>query len=1224
MSFPKIPSHPNFYTLQEEILQFWEENNIFEKSINQRSSDNSYRFYDWPPFKNGLPHYGHALQSTIKDIIPRFWSMKGKKIERKRWWDCHGIYIEQKVQKKLGLESNKDIEAYGIDKFMKACLDFTNEANDEWDRFIPNLGRRVDFRNAYETSSPAYMESVRWVFKNLWEKDLIYKGKRVSMYSTKLNTAISSFEVQADNSYAEIPDPAITVKFPVNGYNTTPEFKWKHEFTNDWFAKIVRWIITNEKGEILHLYDIKHWNRCLPWGKVDKWETQEEAIKREVLEELWIEVSIVKKISSVKYIHWNHCWERSYFELKITSWVPKIQEKNHTEISYIDIFESTDNSYWVWYKVNWLIFEDQESIIKENSIIFRYKNIVQKGFTRKWTSVSFLARTTTPRTIPANLALVVSPDITYAQIYDLKANEYFILAENLISKFYKDPSDYLIIYKCKWTELEGISYKPPFDFYGKWGNSANHQVYLADYVTDTDGTGIVHTAPEFWEDDFKTGLKYGLTQSEALDEAGKYTNEIYSLEVPDLVGMYYRDANDVIMYKLKEKWLLVKKESITHTVAICPRTQVPLIFKTQDSRFINIQSVKEKLIERCKEINRVPDHLRLWRFLKNIESAPDRCISRTRYRATPMPVWTDGNGNYKVIWSMEDLFALDQTGSKILEKRIQDWKTIYRDTLHDQLFDSHRPWIDNIRWLLDGMKYIRVTEVLDPWLDSGSMPYAQDHYPFENEQHFKDGFPADFIWEWLGQIRAWFYVMHVLWVTLFDTVAYKNVICTGTVLGNDGRKMSKSFGNYPDIKPTIESYGADSIRMFFANSPLLNGWDQPFTEDSLREIIKKIHLPLWNSFSFFVTYANIDNFTPTKFSINDLLGYNFENDLDSRIIWKTAQLISEVDTQIQAYSIQKATAPIYDFLDDLTNRYIRRSRRRFRKGEMDNEKLQWYETLFVVLVELCKVLAPFMPFLSEYIFKALTGKESVHLEDRTVITNIWSNNQKLLADMDLTKQIVELGLSLRWSLKCKVKQPLQSLKINKSINPAYEIIIKEELNIKELIIDESLNNQITVTCVPNARIVGKKLWSRFAEINNLAKSGQFTLLSNNKAQVSDIILESDEYELRYEKWDLAGDLITSWDLILMLDTTITPELKLEWYARELIRSIQEARKSAWYAVTDRISLSVSWFEADQIINNYGEFISSETLSTLQWTIENSDHSGECDVDDGVITFSIKR
>lgn len=1222
MSFPRIPSHPNFYTLQEEILQFWEEYAIFEKSIDQRSSDNSYRFYDWPPFKNGLPHYGHALQSTIKDIIPRFWSMKGKKIERKRWWDCHGIYIEQKVQKKLGLESNKDIEAYGIDKFMKACLDFTNEANDEWDRFIPNLGRRVDFRNAYETSSPAYMESVRWVFKNLWDKDLIYKGKRVSMYSTKLNTAISSFEVQADNSYAEVPDPAVTVKFPVNGFTNKIEYYKQKWYINDsWLLEVVMGIIKDKDGKILTMYDEKQWWRTLPWWKVEQWESKEEALIRECKEELWVDVKIISTVWSDVFLRKKHWANHTFYEIEILSWDPKCMEAEHHDLCYAEIIES-ENAYNFGIKVNDLIFEDEENIFSQLILLYLYNTVTKHN--QEWANISFLARTTTPRTIPANLALVVSPDITYAQIYDLKANEYFILAENLISKFYKDPSDYIIIYKCKWTELEWISYKPPFDFYTKWDNANNHQVYLADYVTDTDGTGIVHTAPEFWEDDFKTGLKYGLTQTEALDEAGKYTNEIYSLEVPDLVGMYYRDANDVIMNKLKEKWLLVKKESITHTVAICPRTQVPLIFKTQDSRFINIQSVKEKLIERCKEINRVPDHLRLWRFLKNIESAPDRCISRTRYRATPMPVWTDGNGNYKVIWSMEDLFALDQTGSKILEKRIQDWKTIYRDTLHKQLFDSHRPWIDNIRWLVDGLKYTRITEVLDPWLDSGSMPYAQDHYPFENEQHFKDGFPADFIWEWLGQIRAWFYVMHVLWVTLFDTVAYKNVICTGTVLGNDGRKMSKSFGNYPDIKPTIESYGADSIRMFFANSPLLNGWDQPFTEDSLREIIKKIHLPLWNSFSFFVTYANIDNFTPTKFSIHDLLGYNFENDLDSRIIWKTAQLISEVDTQVQAYSIQKATTPIYDFLDDLTNRYIRRSRRRFRKGEMDNEKLQGYETLFVVLVELCKVLAPFMPFLSEYIFKALTGKQSVHLEDRTIITNIWWNNQKLLADMDLTKQIVELGLSLRWSLKCKVKQPLQSLKINKSINPAYEIIIKEELNIKELIIDESLNNQITVTCVPNARIVGKKLWSRFAEINNLAKSGQFTLLSDNKAQVSDIILESDEYELRYEKWDLAGDLITSWDLILMLDTTITPELKLEWYARELIRSIQEARKSAWYAVTDRISLSVSWFEADQIINNYGEFISSETLSTITWSIENSDYRGECDVDDGVIKFSIKR
>jgi 8-oxo-dGTP pyrophosphatase MutT (NUDIX family) len=384
MSFPKIPSHPNFFTLQEEILQFWEENNIFEKSINQRSSDNSYRFYDWPPFKNGLPHYGHALQSTIKDIIPRFWSMKGKKIERKRWWDCHGIYIEQKVQKKLGLESNKDIEAYGIDKFMKACLDFTNEANDEWDRFIPNLGRRVDFRNAYETSSPAYMESVRWVFKNLWEKDLIYKGKRVSMYSTKLNTAISSFEVQADNSYAEVPDPAITVKFPVNGftkYEKTEYFREKWYLNEVWLLEVVLAIIKDKDWKVLTMYDEKHWWWWFPWWKAEKWETLEEALIRECKEELWIDIRIIKKAWTNAFIARKHGARQTFFDVEIISWEPKCLESNHHDISYAEIIQS-ENKYWFGIKVQNLIFEDEENIFDQLLLLYQYYTITK--YNQKW------------------------------------------------------------------------------------------------------------------------------------------------------------------------------------------------------------------------------------------------------------------------------------------------------------------------------------------------------------------------------------------------------------------------------------------------------------------------------------------------------------------------------------------------------------------------------------------------------------------------------------------------------------------------------------------------------------------------------------------------------------------------------------------------------------------------------------------------------------------------
>lgn len=1238
MSFPKIPSHVDFAAIQEEVLQFRKTNKTFEKSIETKSEDNPYRFYDGPPFITGLPHYGGLLSSVVKDVMTRFWTQKGKRIERVRWWDCHGIYVEQKVQEKLWLKSNKEIYEYGIEKFIDACYEYTSNISDQRERYVDHIGRRVDFRNAYKTMDNDYMESVMWVFKSLWEKWMIYKGKRVSLYSTKLNTPISNYEVALDNSYAEIPDPAITVKFPVKSWNQTKVKSEEYELTTDWAIKFVRWIIKDENWWYFMVFN-KYWRRQFPWWKLDKWDSVEATIQKKLKEEINIEAITSNKISEIKHhIAWQF-WLGIYHEVQTFSGVIEIQEKEKLiDKAYVKV-EDSENKLWYQLNIKWTIIDDENEILwKFTDLHYYITSSKINKINDEATPISFLARTTTPRTIPANLALVVSPDITYLQIYDLKANEYFILAENLISKYYKDPSDYLIIYKCKWTELEGISYKAPFEYYTKEGwivktqqwnnnfrNQNHHQVYLADYVTDTDGTGIVHTAPEFGEDDFKTGLKYGLIQTQALDEAGNYSAQIY-----DYTGIYYRDANEQIMNNLKEKWLLFKKESITHSVAMCPRTNVPLIYKTQDSWFINIQSIKDKLAHHNQAINRVPDHLKNGRFAKSMESAPDRCISRTRFRATPMPVWTDGNGEYKVLWSRDEIFDLDQSWSKVLEKRINDWKIIYRDTINNKELDLHRPYIDNIRGTIDDKKFTRVDEVLDPWLESWSMPYAQVHYPFENKEKFEKSFPADYVAEYLGQVRCRFFFMHALWVMLFDSPAFTNVVCTGVLAWNDGRKMSKSYGNYPDPKSSMETLGSDALRMYLCSNPIVTWGDMNFAEEGRKDVIRKINLPLRNSFSFFVTYANIDNFTPSKFSINDILQTNFENDLDTWIIWKTAQLITKVDSEMQSYNMQKATQPIYNFLDDLTNRYIRRSRRRFWKWEMDTEKLQWYETLFVVLVELCKVLAPFMPFLSEYIFKALTGKTSVHLEDRTTTATLSEgeggpkDRVRIIPNMDLAKQIVELWLSLRWSLKIKVKQPLQSLKVNKNIVSTYQDIIKEELNIKELIIDESLNNQITVTCVPNARIIGKKLWSRFAEINNLAKSGQFTLLSDKKVQVSDIVLESDEYELRYEKWELAWDLITSWDLILMLDTTITPELKREWYARELVRSIQEARKSTWYQVTDKIILSISWFEADQIINQYGEFIMSETLSRIVWTIENTDYEGKCDLEEGAITLMIKK
>lgn len=988
MKFHKVDSSPNFFQIEEEISQYWKDNNTFERSITTKSEDNPYRFYDGPPFITGLPHYGHILGSTSKDVITRFWTQKGKRIDRVWWWDCHGIYVEQKVQEKLWLKSNLEIEAYGVDKFIQACYEYTWDISDQREWYVDHIGRWVDFKNAYKTMDNDYMESVMRVFKSLYDKNLVYKGKRVSLYSTKLNTPISNYEVALDNSYADISDPAITVKFKVVGTKEKSEF----EYTEDGFLHYVQAVIKDSSGAILSLYNEKNGNRQFPWGKIDLWESPEIALQREIKEELWVDIEIGKSLWWIKRLLKWECYIE-LFEATISQGEPSIQEpQKHTALWYARITQSDNNIGWNFTVLNNII-DDVSEIVRFKDLCI-YQNITDDKVIWNLPTQSseipihMLAWTTTPRTIPANLALVVNKDIDYSQIYDLTTQEYYILAQNLIHKYYKDPELYILIYTCKGSELVWLSYQPPFDYLGT-ENPADFKVYATDYVLDTDGTGIVHTAPEFGEDDFNTGKKFGLTQTELLDLEWKYTSQI-----SDVTWVYYRDANDMINDKLKSAWLLFKKEQIVHSVAMCPRTNVPLIYKTQDSWFIDIQSIKPQLQEHNQAVNWVPSHLKDGRFSKSMESAPDWCISRTRYRATPMPVWapeedvlsdTIIQSRLQVYGSREEIFQLDQTGSKVLDKQELDGKIIYIDTDTNKEFDLHRPFIDKIWGMVDGVKYIRIPEVLDPWLESGSMPYAQVHYPFENKEKFEQSFPADYVAEYLGQVRCWFFFMHALGVMLFDSPAFTNVICTGVLAGNDGRKMSKSYGNYPDPKESMQKYGSDALRMYMANSPIMVGWDMNFMEEGWKEVLRKISLPLWNSYSFFCTYASIDGFEPDVQGLSDMIDYQLDNKLDQWLIARLTQLVSQVHDGFIAYDMVSASTPIYEFMDDLTNWYIRRSRRRFWKSESDSDKTQAYNTLYVTLVEVCKVLAPFMPFLSEHIYRDLTGRESVHLDDWTEV-----------------------------------------------------------------------------------------------------------------------------------------------------------------------------------------------------------------------------------------------
>ena len=1011
MPFPKVNPKQSFPALEEQVLKFWKENDTFQKSVQQRPEDNPYRFYDGPPFITGTPHYGSLLSSIIKDIVPRYHTMQGKRVERKWGWDCHGLPIEEKVQKKLGLAGSKDIEEkVGIKKFIEECYTYTRETSAEWNWYVDHIGRWVDMENAYKTMDQDYMESVLWVFKTMWDKGMIYKGQRVSLYSWKLSTPISNFEVAMDDSYQEVSDPAITVMFPLT------------------------------------------------------------------------------------------------------------QENDHVKLG--------DN---------------------------------------------LLAWTTTPWTIPAHMAIAVNPELAYSRVSS--EGNIYILATARVETVFKG-REYEIIESFMGKDLIGLSYEAPFKYYqGKVDAEKNHRILEADFVTDTDGTGIAHEAPEFGDVDFQLAQKMGVHISAALDNEGKYTSEISDYE-----GMHYQEANEVISAKLKEMGRLFKKESINHRVAMDPRTGTPLIYKAQDSWFINIQDLKDKLIAENEGINWQPNHLKHGQFLKSMESAPDWCISRSRYWGTPMPIWVgrDEAGNevdMKVFGSRAEIEAA--SGMKIT--------------------DLHRPFIDDITWTENGISYTRLPEVLDVWMDSGSMPYAQMHYPFEKQAEMVASYPADFIVEYIGQVRAWFYVMHVVGVALFDKRSFTNVITTGIVNGNDGRKMSKSYGNYPDPRKTIETYGADAIRFYMANSPLLTGGNMDFKEEGIVEVIKKVILPLWNTYSFFTTYANIDNFTPTGTCTR-------ENPLDTWILSETHKLIDDVVKGMESYEVTEATRPIVKFMDNLTNWYIRRSRKRFWKSENDGDKLEAYETLYEVLVKLTQVMAPFTPFVTEHIYQNLTGGESVHLTDFPT-ANLSLVDTKLNGDMDQVQKIINLGLSLRTRSKIRVRQPLTSLSIGMHLDDYYKNIIQEELNVKNILeVDSSSIAQ--KICKPNGRLIGPKFGWAVKDIISQAKAGNFIELDDGTVQVGEYILQGEEFEIAFVTEGETDNVESDYGMAISMDLEMSPELELEGFARDLVRHIQEARKEAGYEVDDRIQVNIITENFENILASYD--ICSETLSTLDTNLTSGD------------------
>ena len=846
--FKNIPQNINFTSIEEETIKFWKDKKIFEKSIESSPEGDNYSFYDGPPFITGMPHHGHLLSSIAKDVIPRYWTMKGKRVRRVWGWDCHGLPAENKVEELLGLKNKKDIETVGIKKYIDSCYDYVQNVSQEWPWYIDHVGRWVDLDHAYKTMDLNYMESVMWLFSEIYKKDLIYKGNRISLYCPRCSTPLSNFEIAMDNSYKDVEDPAISIKF-------------------------------------------------------------------------------------------------------------KLANRD----AYI------------------------------------------------------LAWTTTPWTLAANLALAVNKDETYSEIK--VNNENIILAKARVETVLSGQS-FEIVKEFKGEELLGQTYEPLYQYFET--NKNDYKIYHADFVSMTDGTGVVHIAPGFGEDDAALGKQNNLSIISHVDDEGKIIDK-----VTPFANLFVKKADPLVVEDLKNRNLLFKEEKVTHSYPFCYRCGTPLIYKSQIAWYLDVQKIKDQMRASNQKINWIPQHIKNGRFGQGIETAPDWCLSRSRFWASPIPVWECDCGERFVPSSIADLEK--KSGQKIT--------------------NLHKPEIDEVTITCDkcGKKVHRVPEVLDCWFESGAMPYAQLHYPFENKEFFEKSFPADYIVEYIGQTRGWFYTLHVLSNTLFQSESFKNCVVTGTMMGNDGRKMSKLFKNYPDPKMVLQKYGGDAMRLYLMGSVIMIGENINLDEKEFDNQVKNILLPLWNSFKYFLTYANLHDFTPSDKNISD-------NPLDLWIQNQTNTLTNNVSKYLEEYNIPLATRLIEPYINDLSRWYIRQSRDRFVNGDLNA-----LQTLWQVLVQFSLTIAPIIPFSTEYLWQKLvvdidsTKSESIHLEYYPSTKPI---NQKIIDDMILVQQICEQGNMIRKTQQISTRQPLAKLTI--STNQAIKLdqglndVIKNELNVKTI------------------------------------------------------------------------------------------------------------------------------------------------------------------------------
>jgi isoleucyl-tRNA synthetase len=1029
----------SFPQIEQDIIKFWQENDIFKKSLAQNKDNENYIFYDGPPFATGLPHHGHLLASTLKDIVPRYMAMKGYNVTRRFGWDCHGLPIEHEIDKQFNKPTADVVEELGVAKYNAACRDIVMRYSKEWRKTIERLGRWVDFDNDYKTMDKSFMESVWWVFKELWKKDLIYRGTKVVPFSTALGTVLSNFE--AGSNYQDVQDPSVVVLF---------------------------------------------------------------------------------KLKSID----------SY----IAAW------------------------------------------------------------------------TTTPWTLPANLGLCIGSDVEYSQVSI--AGQNIIVATARLEHIFKD-QEFKVLSTCQGSDLAGKEYEPLFPYFNSLAAEGAFKILAADFVSTTDGTGIVHAAPAFGEDDYNT-LKAAGIESVAchIDNEGKFLAEI-----APYAGLYIKDADKAILRDLKEQGLVYSHETCVHSYPFCPRSDTPLIYKAIPSWYIRVEALQDRLLAANEQITWVPGHIKGGRFGKWLENARDWAVSRNRVWGTPLPIWyNETTDKHICIGSIAEL---------------------ERYSGQDNIDDLHKDVVDEISFEVPGEKgvYKRITEVLDCWFESGAMPYAQNHYPFEPGAKLEHSFPADFIAEGLDQTRGWFYTLNVISVALYNKPAFKNVIVNGIIAAADGKKMSKRLKNYTAPDELFDSYGADALRLYMINSGLVKGQEQRFRDEGVLEVVRQTLLPFFNAFKFFTTYAKIDNYNRAKHDASST------NIMDLWLVSRCQSLFAKVDKNMMAYKLYEVVPEVLKFIDELTNIYIRLNRQRFWQEGMGADKAAAFATLYDALYSLSLSLAPFAPFIAEHVFQGLcefnAGKiqESVHL-CRYPLSDGAKINAALEVGVLLMQQVLVLARQRRNDAKIKIKIPLRSLKIiHRDDNVLAQIrklesYILAELNVKNISYTTAETDWVNYDIKPNSPVLGKRLGKKFNHFRGLIAAlsmEQISMLEND----GKVTLDGEEFSrtdiLLFKQVKEGVSAVVGDKIAISLDTALDADLLAEGMAREVVSRVQKTRKDIDLNVDDRINIVLS-ADAELLgaIEKHQAYITKETLTTDLMVVVNCEDGTEHDIDGNMLKLKIEK